>query len=128
LPTYETEKPMKKKIIPFIENIAESGAACLITMVQGNILLLGVSHWVIASETGLIAGTASAAAIMLAKTESRLIIAGVLGLTTAIVDYFVHPGMIGTTAVTEAIVTGIGGAVLSYIAGTILMKFRKRRN
>ena len=119
---------MKKTISPFIENIAESGAACLITMVQGNILLLGVSHWIIASETGLIAGTASAVAIMLAKTESRLIIAGVLGLTTGIVDYFVHPGMIGTTAVTEAIVTGMGGAVLSYIAGTILMKFRKRRN
>jgi hypothetical protein len=119
---------MKKKITPYIENIAESGAACLITMVQGNILLLGVSHWIIATQTGLIAGTASAAAIMLAKTENRLAIAGVLGLTTGIVDYFVHPGMIGTTAVTEAIVTGLGGAVLSYVASGILMKFRNLRN
>lgn len=117
---------MKKKITPFIENIAESGAACLITMVQGNILLLGVSHWIIASQTGLIAGTASAAAIMLAKTENRLVIAGVLGVTTGVVDYFVHPGMIGTAPVTEAIVTGLGGAILSYAAGVLLIKFRKR--
>ena len=119
---------MKKQITPYIENIAESGAACLITMVQGNILLLGVSHWVIATQTGLIAGTASAAAIILAKTESRLVIAGVLGVSTGIVDYFVHPGMIGTTAVTEAIVTGLGGAILSYAAGALLIKFRKRSN
>ena len=117
---------MKKKIAPFLENIAEAGAACLITMVQGNILVLGVSHWIIASQTGLIAGTASAAAILLAKTENRLIIAAVLGVTTGVVDYFVHPGMIGTAPVTEAIVTGLGGAVLSYVAGALVARLRKR--
>ena len=94
---------VKKKITPFIENIAESGAACLVTMVQGNLLALGLSHWIIASQTGLVAGTAAATAITLAKTDNRWILAGILGLSTAVVDYFVHPGMIGEAAVTEAI-------------------------
>ena len=118
---------IKEKLAPFLENIAESGAACLVTMVQGNLLLLGLSHWITASQTGLVAGTAAAAAITLAKTDNRLILAGVLGVSTAIVDYFVHPGMIGEQAATEAIITGIGAAILSYAVGTILIKIRERR-
>ena len=118
---------MKKKLAPFLENIAESGGACLVTMVQGNLLLLGLSHWITASQTGLIAGTAAATAITLAKTSNRLILAGILGVSTAIVDYFVHPGMIGDAAATEAIITGIGAAVLSYTVGTILARIRQSR-
>ena len=118
---------MKKKVAPFIENIAESGAACLVTMVQGNLLALGLSHWIIASQTGLVAGTAAATAITLAKTDNRWVLAGILGLSTAIVDYFVHPGMIGEAAATEAIVTGLGAAVLSYTLGTMVIKIGQWR-
>ena len=118
----------KNKVTPFIENIAESGAACLITMVQGNLLLLGLSHWITASQTGLVAGTAAATAITLAKTQNRLALAGILGLSTAIVDYFVHPGMIGDAAVTEAIITGFGAAVLSYAASSLVSWYRARKS
>lgn len=118
---------MKNKITPFIENIAESGAACLVTMVQGNILALGLSHWIIASQTGLVAGTAAATAVTLARTDNRWILAGILGVSTAIVDYFVHPGMIGDAAATEAIITGLGAAVLSYVAGSLILWFRARK-
>ncbi len=117
---------MKKRLLPYLENVAESGAACLITMVQGNVLLLALTHWVTAAQTGFFAGTAAATAIALTKTESRLILAGILGLSTGIVDYFVHPGMIGEHHVSEAIVTGIGAAVLSYAVGTVLAVVRKR--
>ena len=48
--------PMKKKLTPIFENVAESTTACLITMVQGNLLALTVSHWLIASQTGVVAG------------------------------------------------------------------------
>ncbi|MEM8815982.1 MAG: hypothetical protein AAGE85_09145 [Pseudomonadota bacterium] len=118
---------IKKKLAPYAENIAESGAACLITMVQGNLLLLGLSHWITASQTGLVAGTAAATALALAKTDNRLIMAGILGATTAVVDYFVHPGMIGESAITEALITGLGAAVLSYVAGTLVMRLRRRK-
>lgn len=115
---------MKNKITPFVENIAESTTACLVTMVQGNILALGLSHWLIASQTGAVAGTISAAAILVFKTSKRWIISVMLGLTTAVVDYFVHPGMLGSAA-TEAIVTGVGAAMLSYLVGTIVSRYRR---
>ena len=118
---------MKKRLAPYLENIAESGAACLMTMVQGNVLLLALTHWVTAAQTGFLAGTAATAAIALTKTESRLILAGILGLSTAIVDFFVHPGMIGEHHITEAIVTGIGAAVLSYTVATLIAVYRSRR-
>lgn len=118
--------PIKKKVAPFIENVAESGAACLITMVQGNVLALGVSHWVIASQTGVVAGTAAAATITLVKTDNRWAIAGILGVLTAVVDYFVHPGMFEPAAM-EAIVTGVGAAILSFAAGMLLRRYRARR-
>ena len=117
---------MKNKLAPFVENVAESGAACLVTMVQGNLLLLGMSHWITASQTGLIAGTAAATAMTLTQTRNRVILALVLGASTAVVDYFVHPGMIGESAVTEAIITGLGAAGLSYGAGTVFEAIRKR--
>lgn len=118
---------MKNRIAPFVENIAESGAACLVTMVQGNILALGLSHWIIASQTGLVAGTAAAAAVTLAKTNNRWIMASILGVSTAIVDYFVHPGMIGEAAITEAAITGIGAAALSYLAGSAVLWYKMRK-
>ena len=118
---------IKGKVAPFVENIAESGAACLVTMVQGNLLLLGLSHWISASQTGLVAGTAAATAITLANTTNRLVLAGILGVSTGIVDYFVHPGMIGEAAWTEAVITGLGAAVLSYTAGSLVFWYRNRK-
>ena len=119
---------LKKKLVPYAENVAESGVACLLTMVQGNLLLLGVSHWITASTTGLIAGTAAATALALVRTSNRLVIAGILGAITAVVDYFVHPGMIGESAFTEAAITGLGAALLSYAAGTAIVLWRRRRS
>jgi len=117
---------MKKPVSTLAENIAESGAACLITMAQGNILAVGVSHWVIASQTGLVAGAASVAALTVAKTDNRWAVAGILGAVTAIVDYFIHPGMIGS-AVTEALITGAAAACLSLAVHALVSRFRRQR-
>ena len=117
---------MKSKIAPLAENIAEATAACLITMSQGNIVAFTLAHWAIASQTGVIAGVAASAALLLARTDNRWIIAVVLGVVTAAVDWFVHPSMFGA-AVTEAIVTGIGAAVLSFSIGTTVRHWKRRR-
>ncbi|MFT6408493.1 MAG: hypothetical protein ACJAQ6_001913 [Arenicella sp.] len=116
----------KKKITPFIENIGEATTACLVTMVQGNILALGLTHWVIASQTGFVAGVIASIALIISRTTSRWIIAITLGTATAIVDYFMHPGMIGPFFL-EAIITGIGAAILSYLVGMALRYWRARR-
>ena len=118
---------MNKKIVALAENIAESGAACLITMAQGNVLAMGISHWVIASQTGLFAGAASVAALTAVRTENRWFVAAVLGLVTAVVDYFMHPGMFGS-APTEAVVTGLGAAALSLSVGVIAKRLRSQRS
>jgi hypothetical protein len=116
----------KKVIGPLFENVGESTAACLITMVQGNLLVLGLSHWIIASQTGLAAGILASVALLVAKTQNRLAISLILGVITAFVDYFVHEGMFGPEAA-EAIFTGLGAAILSYGVGSLIAFYRKRR-
>ena len=117
---------MNRKVGPFIENIAESTSACLVTMVQGNLLALTLGHWLIASQTGLMAGAAASAAIILTRTSKRWIVAVVLGVTTAVVDFFVHPGEFGPVAL-EAVVTGVGAALLSYLVGIAVRYARAAR-
>ena len=114
------------KLTPYLENISEATAACLLTMVQGNLLVLGISHWIIASQTGIVAGLIASTALLLAKTDKRWLVSLVLGLVTAVVDFYIHPGMFGSVA-TEAILTGIAAAFLSYSIGTIVRLLRRRK-
>lgn len=116
---------VKRRITPVIEYVAEAGTACLVTMAQGNILAITVSHLLIASQTGVIAGVVAAAALYFSRTAKRWLISLVLGVMTAIVDFFVHPGMFGAVA-TEAIATGIAAAVLSYLAGSLVHYLQQR--
>ncbi len=113
-----------KKIIPFVENIAESTAACLVTMLQGNLLAVTLSHWIIASETGFAAGALASIALLIAKTRKRWIAAVLLGLTTTVVDFFVHPGISGSVTV-QALVTGAGAALLSCLVGKTVSEWRQ---
>ena len=117
---------MKKAIVPFIEYVAEAATACLVTMVQGNMLVVTAAHLLIATQTGLIAGAIAAFGLYFARASTRLVISITLGVITTVVDYMVHPGMFGS-AVTEALVTGVGAAVLSYLIGTSIQYFRSRK-
>lgn len=105
------------RVAPLVEYIAESTTACLVTMVQGNLLALTLSHLLIASQTGIVAGTIASVALFLGRNSKRWVVSLALGTATAVVDYFVHPGMFGPVAL-EAIVTGIAAAALSYLVGT----------
>lgn len=104
---------MKHQIQPFLENISEATAACLITMVQGNLLVITLGHWAVAAETGLIAGSITSAALLIWKTARVWVVALLLGVVTAIADYVVHPGGFGPVFA-EAAVTGIGATALSF--------------
>ncbi len=117
---------MKRRIAPLLENITESGVACLITMVQGNLFALGLGHWLIASRTGVIAGTIASVVLYLARTNTRWLVSIILGIATTVVDFFVHPGQFGPVAA-EAIVTGLGAALLSYAVGFLWSRVRRGR-
>ena len=108
---------INKRDAPLVEYVAESTTAFLVTMVQGNLLALTFSHLLIASQTGIVAGTIASVALFLGRNSKRWVVSLALGTATAIVDYFVHPGMFGPVAL-EAVVTGVAAAVLSYLVGT----------
>jgi hypothetical protein len=117
---------MNKYVRPLVENISEATVACLVTMVQGNVLAIGVGHLIIASQTGLTAGAAATIAVLLAKPHRPGFIAIMLGAITTVVDYLVHPGMFGGVF-TEAVITGVGAAVLSYGVSWLIEAFRRSR-
>lgn len=114
----------RSRITPLVENVAEATTACLITMVQGNLLALTLGHWIVASRTGVIAGLVATAALMAARAERRWLVSLALGSITAVVDYFVHPGQFGP-AIAEAVVTGAGAGVLSLLVGSLISRVRR---
>ena len=115
---------MKNRAGPFVENIMESGVACLLAMVQGNVLALTTTHWVIASRTGLLAGVAASVALVLLRSRNAWIVSFGLGIATAIADFFVHPGGFGPVAL-EAIVTGSVAALLALFVVTLRGSLRR---
>ena len=115
---------MNRRAETFVDNFAESTAACLLAMVQGNLFALGVSHWLIASQTGLVAGAVTTLAVLATRARRPWVIATVLGATTTLVDFFVHPGMWGGLFL-EALVTGLVAAILSY---GVQILWRRRRS
>ena len=114
------------KITTLSESIAESTTACLVMMVQGNMLALTLAHLAIASETGIIAGALTSIVVFAARTNMRWIISVVLGVVTAVVDFFVHPGQFGPAAA-EALATGLAAGLLSYLVGMAIRGYRARR-
>ena len=117
----------KTTIAPFVEYAAESTTACLVMMVHGNVLALTVGHLLIASQTGIVAGAIAAASLYFSQARSRWIVSCVLGVVTSVVDYFVHPGTFSSVA-TEAVITGVGAAVLSYLVGMVIHRAGVKRN
>ncbi len=117
---------LSERVQPFVENIAEATTACLITMLQGNLLALTLAHWVIASQTGFAAGATTSVAILVARVERPWVISTLLGLVTTGVDYLVHPGGFGPFFL-EAIATGAGAAVLSFVVQRGVIGVRRRR-
>lgn len=106
------------RLATLLESISESTTACLITMVQGNLLALTLGHLFIASQTGLASGTITVVAIAVTRTNNRWVVPTVLGLATAVVDYFVHPGQF-ELVVLEALLTGLVAGLLSYAVGSL---------
>ena len=118
---------MKSKIKPYFENTTEAGVACIVTMVQGDLMSLTAAHWFIATQTGLIAGTITATAILLTRIRREWVISLALGAITMVVDYFVHPGMLSQYAIVEAVITGLGAAALSFIAARLFRLVARTR-
>jgi hypothetical protein len=62
--------------------------------------------------------------VVATQTERLWVVSTLLGTITAVVDFFVHPGQFGPIAM-EAIVTGLGATMLSYLVGTLVRGVRR---
>jgi hypothetical protein len=118
---------MKIKLAPYAENMCEAGISCLLTMVQGNVLALTISHWLVASQTGLLAGAIVGTTVIAAKLRRPWVVSLVLGVVTAAVDAAVHPATIGLESLVEAAITGGGAFVLSLAVGETLARWWRKR-
>ncbi len=101
--------------------------ACMLTMVQGNLLALTLTHWLIASQTGLVAGAIASTTIIAARLRRPWLISLTLGVVTVPVDAFVHPGKFEMGGVGEAVVTGVGAFVLSLAASATIRALARRK-
>lgn len=110
----------------FAEQSSEAACACAIMMVQGQLLALSAAHWVIALQTGLVSGALATALIIIARVTRPWVIAVVLGVVTAVVDYFVHSGGPFIPGFIEALLTGLGAGSLSLLVTLALRQLIRR--
>lgn len=115
---------MRTRIAPYLENIGESACACLVTMVQGNVLALTTAHWLVAAETGLLAGTVASIAVFAARFGKQALVSLTLGVATMLIDFLVH-GSLNVAGVLESVMTGAAAAALSFIVGRALLAIRR---
>jgi len=100
-----------------IRHITQSTTACLVAMTKGNLGTLTWYHWKIALTTGFGVGIISLLTSfgkLIHLQTSRFGVAFVAFAGTTISDYLSHPSNYGNTW-TEALVTGVGAALLSLI-------------
>ncbi|MEP5323555.1 hypothetical protein, partial [Marinobacter alexandrii] len=117
---------MKKNGKSLVEGVSESTAACLLVMGQGSILLtITGAHLLIAAQTGVIAGGIAFLVAWFAQFKRFWAMPLLLGICTAVADFYVHPGSFGSFA-TEAIVTGCVAGVIS-LCVALFIRFMKRR-
>lgn len=118
---------MKHRLMPYLEKTCEAGMACMLTMVQGDLLSLTFSHWLIASQTGLLAGVISSSAVVAAGLKRPWLVSLTLGIVTIPVDAFVHPGKFQRGGIGEAVVTGVGAFMLSVAVNAAVRSLARRR-
>jgi len=99
----------------FGQSLAKVTPACLMLMVQGNVLALALPHWITAFKTSGIVGAILVALSFSAKTkalsDNKYSMAGMVGLVTALADFNIHPSNYSGDA-TEALMTGMASGIL----------------
>lgn len=108
----------------FAENMAEATTACLFAMVQGNLFAIGMSHWVIASQAGLLASVIAGVGFFFTKAGPRWMPFIMLGLATVLADSVVHYFAYDTYSL-ESVVTGIVAVALSILVSDVLGNRRR---
>jgi hypothetical protein len=104
---------IKEKFLIFKNRVSEAFPACLLTMVQGNVLALSLPHWIKALQVGALTGVLAVIVSLVRKDlqDNKFVIAGLTGFLTAVSDFLLHPSHFGGQS-SEAVVTGVGAGLL----------------
>ena len=96
------------------EKFGEAWLSCLVTMVGGDVTVLTLSHALVATKVGVVMALSYAIARVFTKNPTNYLDVVLTGVLTAVADILVHPSHFGGPT-TEAIVTGIGAALLALL-------------
>lgn len=100
-----------------LRRLSDATPACLMVMVQGDITVITLEHWLTALQTGTIAGLGAIVISFFPRDdlrENKYVNAGITGVMTAIADYITHPTHFGAPT-TEAVITGVAAGLLCVI-------------
>jgi len=95
-------------------------------MGQGSILFaMTGAHLLIAAQTGIIAGSMAFVIGWFAHLERYWAMPLLVGVCTALADFYVHPGSFGSFF-TEELVTGLVAGLMSLVVA-LYWRFRRQR-
>jgi hypothetical protein len=106
---------IKDKVSLFGEAIAKVTPACLMLMVQGDVLALALAHWLTALKTAGIVGVILILLSLSSKTkavrDNPYSMAGMVALVTTLTDFNTHASHYSGIT-TEALMTGMATGML----------------
>lgn len=110
-----------KKLKLLIEKFGQSYLACLFAMVQGDLGVLTLGHFIVAGRTGIITGFAYMITSYSKFIRSDFTAIWLTGLFTILADRISHPSHFGG-AHRESILTGIIAMIMALIYELITKK------
>lgn len=112
---------LKESVNRCSEKFSEAWLACLLMMVQGNLAAVTLKHAYIAAKTGTLTAVAFFIAGLCTKKQTVYADVFFTGMVTSVADIIIHPTHFGTPE-TEAILTGMGAALLALLLHLIKRK------
>ena len=103
----------KSRIKLFTRKVTEAFTACGLVMVQGDLSVFTLNHFIIAGRTGVLTGLAFMVWSFL-KSDNRLMPVYLTGVFVAIADFVSHPSAIGHDLV-EPLITGTCAMLIAYL-------------
>jgi hypothetical protein len=105
------------RLLILARHVAQSAAACMTAMTEGDFQKVTLQHWEIALTTGVVAGLFGVAVSLgplIRFYDNRWSFAAIAFFGTVIADWWSHPSHFGGPF-GEALVTGLGAALLSML-------------
>ena len=116
---------VRSRASEFTEHSTEAGCACAVMMVQGQLAMISLAHWIVALQTGLISGALATFLVVVGKVSRPWVVSLIVGAATTVADFLVHSGEF-VPVVIEALLTGLGAGLLALII-TSTVRYVSRR-